>query len=330
MSVSVWRPSASLAVLRARAAIMARVRQFFAERNVLEVETPLLAQASVTDPHIISIPAAYRALGAAKEQVVYLQTSPEYAMKRLLAAGAGDIYQITKAFRQGEVGPLHNPEFTLLEWYRLGFDHHQLMDEVAALIGQIIAATDVPRFKYGDMFKQYVGVDPYCATMTELKECVRQQGIHVHLSSQDVSDQTECNFWLDVLFTHCVEPYFSQEGPVFLYDFPSTQAGLAKIRDEKGTRVASRFELYFKGIELANGFHELQDADEQRARFEKDLAYRALRGIVSMPVDERFLAALTQGLPDCAGVALGIDRLVMLVLEQHSIADVLSFDFARS
>jgi lysyl-tRNA synthetase class 2 len=314
-----WCPTASLAALKKRAAIYSQIRQFFAERSVLEVETPLMSYATVTDPHIISIPATFKTIGSSKEQIVYLQTSPEYAMKRLLAAGSGSIYQITKAFRQGEIGRLHNPEFTMLEWYRLGFDHHQLMDEMDALLSLILQTPAAERMTYGNAFEQYVGVNPHLATIDELQSIVKKHAIPF--------DHTmEKNGWLDLLFTHCIEPHLGKDRPFFMYDFPASQAALAKIRLENPP-VASRFEVYFKGVELANGFHELQDATEQRRRFEANQIYRNEYHLPSIPLDENFLSALEHGLPECAGVALGLDRLILLTLNAEKIADVLSFAF---
>lgn len=316
--------AATIDRLKQRAAYLARVREFFSLRGVLEVETPVLSHATVTDPHIISISAEYKAIGQTDSIRCYLQTSPEYAMKRLLAAGSGPIYQLTKAFRQGEVGRLHNPEFTMLEWYRPGFDHHQLMDELDALVQAVFAFPKVKRLSYADVFATYLNINPHQATITELMQCATQHGISF------VGDgQHEINVWLDLLFTHVIEPYFANEQPVFMYDFPVSQAALAKIRPENPP-VASRFELYYKGVELANGFHELQNPIEQRTRFERDLQYRQEHHIPLVPIDERFLAALESGLPDCAGVAVGVDRLMMLACNAMSIAEVLSFSFDKA
>ncbi len=315
-----WQPTASLTILGQRAKILSRIRAFFAEHDVLEVETPLLSHATVTDSHIMSITAPFKKIGSEKEDICYLQTSPEYAMKRLLAAGAGSIFQITKAFRQGEVGRLHNPEFSMLEWYRLGFDHHALMDEMDQLLQAVLQLPPATRMSATQVYQHYLGINPHSASIEALKTCAKH---HIELLPDMQDDK---NSWLDLLFTHCIEPYLGQDAPFFLYDFPISQAALAKIRQEDPL-VASRFEMYFKGVELANGFHELQDAVEQRKRFEKELAYRKQYHLAEVPMDERFLAALQYGLPDCAGVALGIDRLIMLALNCESIADVMSFAF---
>jgi lysyl-tRNA synthetase class 2 len=311
-----WQPSASIQVLKSRAQIIARIREFFLQRDVLEVETPLLSHGTVTDPYVYGIPVI------SDKKILFLQTSPEYAMKRLLAAGSGSIFQISKAFRQDDNGKLHNPEFTMLEWYRVGFDHHQLMDEMDALLQLILQCEIAERVTCKELYEKYAGVNPHAATVDELSRCANEK---IQLAAE-ISDR---NTWLELLFMHCIAPNIGHDRPLFLYDFPVSQAALAKIRNEKPP-VASRFEVYFKGIELANGFHELSDAKEQRNRFEKDLALRAHQGLSKVPIDENFLAALQQGLPDCAGVALGVDRLVMLALGKKSLAEVISFSFERA
>ncbi len=320
--MSTWQPTATLDTLKKRADIIAAIRKFFFERAVLEVDTPLLSHATVTDPHVVGIPAIFKQNGAALEEPVYLQTSPEYAMKRLLAAGSGPIYQICKAFRQGDVGRVHNPEFTMLEWYRPGFDHHALMNEMDALLQTILQTPAAERLSYHEAFQKFVGINPHVATTQELIHCTTQFGIDF----REEKKTDDRNLWLDLLLTHCIESRIGQDRPAFLYDFPITQAALAKIRFEENPPVASRFEVYFKGLELANGFHELQNAKEQRARFENDLINREQ----PVPIDERFLAALEAGLPDCAGVALGVDRLIMLALDYHSIEDIVSFSFENA
>jgi len=313
-----WRPSASINNLRVRARLLARIREFFASRDIMEVETPLLFPATVTDPHIGSIPAHFKKIGSRTPQILYLQTSPEYAMKRLLASGSGSIYQISKAFRQGEIGRHHNPEFTMLEWYREGFDHHALMNDVDAFLQEILTTPQAKRFTVQQVFENYLHVNPHQASVLELTDIALQNNIFYQKNEDK-------NAWLDILFTHCIEPHLGKEVPIFLYDFPCSQAALAKIRSEENPPVASRFEVYFKGIELANGFHELQDPSEQRKRFEKDLQIRQQKGLERVPIDEQFLAALEAGLPDCAGVALGIDRLMMLATSMDAISKVISF-----
>ena len=318
-----WQPTATLERLQQRAHIIHTIRQFFAERGVMEVETPLMSHYTVTDPHVVGIPAIYSEIGSDVEKRMYLQTSPEYAMKRLLAMGSGSIYQICKTFRQGEVGRLHNPEFTMLEWYRLGFDHHALMDEMDALLQATLKSAPAERLSYGEVFQQQLGFNPHNVTVAELASVAKQQSIQLAgtLPNRDA--------WLDLLWTHCIEPVVGQERPLFLYDFPVSQAALAKIR-QTNPPVASRFEVYFKGIELANGFHELQDVDEQAARFATDQAFRKQQGFPDKAIDPRFLAALQNGLPDCAGVALGVDRLIMLALGCKRVSEIVSFAFEQA
>lgn len=317
-----WEPSASLAVLRQRANILKMIRDFFAKQNVMEVETPLMCHTSVTDPFIQSIPALFQSQSF-EESRYYLQTSPEYAMKRLLAAGSGAIFQIGKAFRQGEIGRYHNPEFTMIEWYRPGFDHHQLMNDVDALLQLVLHTPAAERISYADIFMLHLHVNPHFATIDELITCARDKNISI------IGDIHDRDTWLQLLMSEYIEPRISLEKPCFIYDFPASQAALARIQPGNPP-VASRFEVYFKGIELANGFHELQDANEQRHRFEKNRAARKDLGLHDILIDKFFLAALTHGLPDCSGVALGIDRLIMLATHSKQIADVLSFDFKRA
>lgn len=317
-----WQPSASIAYLKKRAMIIKTIRDFFAKRNVMEVETPLFCHTSVTDPFIQSIPALFQATSHAKEARYYLQTSPEYAMKRLLAFGCGDIYQITKAFRQGEVGRFHNPEFTMLEWYRLNFDHHDLMNEMDILLQTVLAITPAKRIRYGELFQQFVSINPHNTSISELEHCAQRLNIKTESPIADIDT------WLDIIMSHYIEPNMNHDTAWFIYDFPISKAALSRIKPGN-PQTASRFEVYYKGIELANGFHELQNANEQRLRFEKNLMARKEMQLNLLPIDEFFLAALEKGLPDCAGVALGIDRLVMLALNANSIKDVISFDFSR-
>lgn len=311
-----WHPSASFDSLKARAEILTQIRYFFKERNVFEVETPLLSHSTVSDPHIATIWASHQ------HTRLYLQTSPEYAMKRLLAAGSGSIFQICKAFRNGDIGARHNPEFTLLEWYQVGFDHHALMNEMDELLQYILKTKSADRISCEELFQSFLKLSPHTSTLEELKHALKKEVNYSH----EKMDRNTC---LELLFTHCIEPYIAKEHPLFLYDFPISQAALAKIRLENPP-VASRFEVYFKGLELANGFHELQDAVEQRARFEKDLQYRQKNNLPIAALDENFLAALNHGLPPCAGVALGVDRLVMLALGANQIGDVISFRFEQA
>lgn len=317
-----WQPSASIETLRARAKILNLIRNFFSERDVLEVETPLIGHTSVTDPFIESIPVFCKTAALQAPTQYYLQTSPEYAMKRLLASGSGAIFQITKAFRQEELGRFHNPEFTMLEWYRPQFDHHALMDEVDELLQFILKTERASRYTYQQLFEKFFAINPHTATSNELMNCASEQKISVATQIHDRDT------WLQLLMSHCIEPTLGETAPCFVFDFPATQAALARI---KGTdpAIASRFEVYFHGIELANGFHELQDVHEQRQRFLKNNDERQNLHLSTLPIDEFFLASLAYGLPDCAGVALGIDRLIMLATKSLTISEVISFDFLR-
>jgi lysyl-tRNA synthetase class 2 len=315
-----WRPSASHEALHGRARLLARIRAYFAEAGVLEVETPLLSRAAVTDPNLESIATAPSALG---EPQHYLNTSPEFAMKRLLAAGSGAIYQICKAFRAGEAGRLHNPEFTLLEWYRPGFDHHRLMDEVAELVKYLAPQQDefsaMEKLTYAGCFQTCLGIDPLTVTVSELLACARAHGLgEVGLDTDDRDG------WLDLLMSHAIQPQLGRGKLTFVHDYPASQAALARLLpDDK--RVAARFELFMAGVEIANGFHELRDPREQRARFEADLHKRRQQGQAVVPMDENLLAALQAGLPDCAGVALGLDRLQMVLMGANSLKAVIAF-----
>ena len=319
-----WRPGASLDTLRLRARMLAGIRAFFAARGVLEVETPVLSRAAVPDPAIEPLRSRYTGPGAAHGQVLYLHTSPELAMKRLLAAGSGPVYQLARVFRDAEAGPRHNPEFSLLEWYRPGFDHHALMDEVEALVVTLLPGTAAARrFSYRELFLELAGIDPFTAGVDELAACARAAGLQ---PSPALAAQAR-NGWLDLLLTHVIEPRLGA-GLVFVYDYPADQAALARVRPGEPP-LAERFELYLDGIELANGFHELTDAAEQRARFEADNARRLARGLAPLPVDARFLVALEAGLPACAGVALGFDRLVMAAAGLADIDAALAFSLRR-
>ena len=314
-----WTPSATLAVLQTRARILARIRAFFEAQGVLEVETPSLSRAANPDPHIDSL--AVPMAGGTR----WLHTSPEFPMKRLLAAGSGHIYQLARVFRAGEAGRRHNPEFTLLEWYRVGWDHHRLMDEVEALLCAVLDGHVAParRLTYRDAFREAADLDPFAATITDFRACAERHGI----AAPDLGDDADA--WRDLLLTHVVEPALPPRTPVFIHDWPASQAALARIRDGDPP-VAERFELFWQGMELANGYHELTDPDEQRRRFAAENRRRAENGQPVMPVDERLLAALEHGLPDCAGVALGFDRLVMIAAGEDDIRQVLTFDWARA
>ena len=319
-----WKATASVENLRARAEFFARIRRFFIERDVMEVETPLMTSAAVSDPYIDTIECRYHPLPGQQEQPRYLQSSPEYAMKRLLASGSGAIYQICKAFRNGEYGKRHNPEFSMLEWYRPGFDHHRLMDEVEALVTPLLGLTACQRINYGDLFKQYLNIDPYTATAIELATVARQ---YIDLEMEDDNRDN----WLNLLMSHVIEPQLADQGGVFIYDYPASQAALSRVMtNSAGQSVACRFELFVAGIELANGYFELTDAAEQARRFEKDIAQRKSEGLPIRPTDNLLVEALENGIPECAGVAMGLDRLVMLALGTEQISDVIALPFERA
>ncbi len=306
-----WQPTAQISALKVRAEFYQKIRAFFAARQVLEVETPLMATCAVTDPYIKAF-----SVGAK-----YLQTSPEYAMKRLLAAGSGSIYQICKAFRQEEAGNFHNPEFTMIEWYRLGFDHIQLMDETDKLIQLLLECGPAQRISYHDLFMQKLGINPHNTSIDSLQSCAQQQGINL---TDAVIANLSTTDWLQLIMSHVLEPQLIGSTPWFIYDFPAAQAALAKVIPGE-ISVAARFEVYMQGIELANGYYELQDPQEQENRFAQDLTVREQQQLNYMAPDVRLVAALQAGFPACAGIALGLDRLLMIKLQATSIADVLTF-----
>ena len=317
--MSQWQPTASMETLKQRAAILSQIRAFFSERQVLEVETPVMSNGTVTDVHLHAFSTQFISPLTPDNKLLYLQTSPEYAMKRLLCAGSGPIFQITKAFRNEEAGRNHNPEFSMLEWYRPGFDHHQLMDEMDAFLQHILQCEAASRITYQQAFEVHLNIDPLTADLQQLIDCCLANGLDTFAESE-----TDIDTLLQLLFCECIEPKIGQETPAMVFDFPASQAALARL-DAKDPRVANRFEVYFKTIELANGFYELADPQEQADRFADDNRKRQSMGLPSLPVDNFFLEGLRHGLPDCSGVALGIDRLVMLALDKSRIQDVLAF-----
>ncbi|MEH0833902.1 elongation factor P--(R)-beta-lysine ligase [Pectobacterium cacticida] len=319
-----WQPSASVANLLKRASIIAAVRGFFTDRGVLEVETPAMSQATVTDVFLSPFQTRFVGPGAADGMTLYLMTSPEYHMKRLLAAGSGPIFQLCRSFRNEEAGRHHNPEFTMLEWYRPHYDMYRLMNEVDDLLQQILDCEGAEMLSYQQAFLRHLEIDPLSVDKTQLREAAEKLGLGDIANREDDRDAL-----VQMLFTFGVEPNIGRDKPAFVYHFPATQASLAEISSEDH-RVAERFEVYFKGIELANGFRELTDADEQRQRFEQDNRKRAARGLPQQPIDENLLAALRHGLPECAGVALGIDRLIMLALGAETLGDVIAFTVDRA
>jgi len=276
----------------------------------------MLSSAGATDLNIDSMTTHS---GIDQNQTLYLHTSPEYAMKRLLAAGSGSIYQLCKVFRYGEQGKQHHPEFTMLEWYRLGFDHLELMDEVDELIRQLLndslKLSPTIRWTYQQAWQQIINIDPFSVSIEELQAFAQKQNIEV------VGPVSDKDAWLQLIMSFCIEPVLPKDTPIFIYDYPASQAALAKVRNET-LPVAERFELYINGMELANGFHELTETDEQRQRFEADNQKRKIAGKDTIPVDEGLLAALPH-LPACAGVALGLDRMMMLITGEKDILQVI-------
>ena len=311
-----WQPTASMARLKARADLLQNIRTYFSSQQVMEVETPILSSAGNTDPEINSI---------RTQSGNYLRTSPEFALKRLLAAGSGDVYELGRVFRAGESGRYHNPEFTMLEWYRAGYNYHQLMDEVATLVricgqGKFDKWRE-ERFSYTQLFLQHLDIDPFTADEQTLSACAKKNGI----------DDIELNRkqWLDLLISLVFQPALPEKCLTFVYDFPQDQAALARIRPGSPP-LAERFELYLGRTELANGYQELTDATEQQQRFEAENDKRHKRGQEVYELDQHLISALQHGLPECAGVAMGVDRLLMAIDELDSIDDVTAFPYSRA
>ena len=314
-----WKPGASLEILKTRARVLQSIRAFFAARDVLEVETPILSKSAITDPQLESFVTQFN------QANYYLHTSPEFYMKRLLASGTGDIFQIARVFRVDEQGRNHNPEFCMLEWYRLGFDHHALMDEMEELIKNIFSEiqgnVSFERISYQQAFQNKLGIDPLESDAKQLQQCVRDNNISIP-RGMDIDNK---DMWLDWLMVMSIGPSFSKNGFTFLYDYPASQAALARL-SENDSRVAHRFELFAGELELANGFYELTDADEQSVRFTNENRLREQRGQKTMPIDQLLLDALKAGMPECSGVAIGLDRLLMVLTQKKHIRDVISFE----
>lgn len=318
-----WQPSCSLEQIKARAETYARVRAFFQVRDVMEVETPIMSASTASDPYLASVSLF---AGYDEHELSYLHTSPEFPMKRLLAAGSGDIYQICKTFRKHEFGQRHNPEFSMLEWYRQGFNLDDLMAEVFALISEVLPQTRALEIlSYREAFGRYLALDPFSCDSAELSRLCLE-----HCSYE--GPVLERDAYLDLLLSHQIEPHLGQgDKATFLWAYPASQAALAEtLVDEDGNHVAMRFELYLNGLEIANGYQELTDAIEQRRRFEFDNAQRREMGIEEIPLDEHLIAALASGMPACSGVALGLDRLLMVHANTSKIQDVLAFPFDRA
>jgi lysyl-tRNA synthetase class 2 len=312
-----WRPGASRHAVESRARLLATIREFMAARGVLEVETPILGQAGSSDPNIAN-------LSTDSVRKRYLRTSPEYALKRLLASGLEHIFELGRVFRAGERGRWHNPEFTMLEWYRTGLGYRELAEEVLDLVRACSTAAcdgwETHRFGYRDLFVERVGLDPYHCSESELAHCAAERGI--------VSGPIDHSQWLDLLFAQVVQPALPGESFTIVRDFMPEQAALARIRADDPP-VAERFEVFMGQMELANGYQELTDPDEQMRRFQHENRLRELRGESTVPMDTRLIAALRHGLPECSGVALGVDRLLMAILKLDHIEAVLAFDAGR-
>jgi elongation factor P--(R)-beta-lysine ligase len=315
-----WQPAASFDIIKSRARLLNQIRTFMAQRGVLEVETYLLGHTTVTDTNIHSFTTRLQHPGSVETEELFMQSSPEYAMKRLLAAGSGAIYQITRVFRNGEIGRLHNPEFTMLEWYQPGYDHQRLMDELGALLRHLQFGP-ASRRTYADVFREKMQIDPHRCDLEGLNAMAHNNGLHREDNNRSVL--------LDYLFSHCIVPALGVGQPEFIYNYPASQAALARL-SETDPPVAERFELFIDGMEIANGFHELCDAEEQRNRFNLDNVRRQAAGQPTCPVDEKFLAALTAGLPDCSGVAVGLDRLLMTIHHCAAIRETLAFPVDRA
>lgn len=307
-----WQPSANIDMLKARAKLYRLIRDFFEARGVLEIDTPVLSLSGTVDPFIESL------VTEVCDKQYFLQTSPEFFLKRLLADHSGDIYSLGKVFRQGELGSKHHPEFTLLEWYRVAWNEHQLMDEVETFIRLLMPDVEIKKNSYRDLLATHLNIDPHSISLKDLRRLVKK---NIDISF-DLFDKSAC---FDLLMTHCVEPKMPK-GLLFVYDYPADQAVLARLGDnEQGQMVARRFEAYLNGMELANGYCELTDPIEQEKRFEKDVKYRQKNNLQRVPYDKKLVAALESGMPECAGVALGVDRLLMVLNEKSTINEVLSF-----
>jgi len=313
-----WQPSCSITLIQLRAELLRKIRDFFYAQHVLEVETPILCQYAGTDPYLDFFTTCRGSGG------LFMQTSPEFAMKRLLAAYRGSIYQITKAFRQGESGRFHNPEFSMLEWYRVGFNLQQLMDDIESLLMPLLSgdvfSQHTCRLSYSDVFQRYTGLNPLLFKVEEFQKVAVQKGL---IDAQALC-KTDHATWLDYLFTCLVQPHLGENSLTLVYDYPSCLPSLARTKKDNPLLV-ERVEVFLQGMEIGNGYFELSDATEQEARFDKDIVIRTKNGAAKVEKDSRFLAALQSGLPDCSGVAIGLDRLLMIISQATHINDVLTF-----
>lgn len=320
-----WQPNCSIELLHYRANLLQSIRQFFAQRQVLEVETPLLSQTIGTDPQLDFFTTFYNT--PPQQQKLYLQTSPEFAMKRLLASGSGSIYQICKAFRNGEAGRFHNPEFTLLEWYRIGFNLEQLMDEVEELINTLFndSLQKNERYDYASLFKNYTGLNALVFSYEDY--C--NYAITNNIAEAITICEHNHPLWLDFIFSHQVQPFLGQNSLCLVHGYPACQSSLARLNADNPL-ITDRVEIFINGVECGNGFYELNDATEQLQRFESESLYRKQTGQELVTADMRLINALQAGLPDCSGIAIGLDRLLMLLTNHAKIDEVLSFALSRA
>ncbi|WP_191601260.1 EF-P lysine aminoacylase EpmA [Marinomonas algicola] len=313
-----WQPSADIITLKKRAALFSKIRHFFDKKNIMEVDTQMLSLASISDPHIEALTLSTNVQG--EPIPYYLQTSPEFAMKRLLCAGSGCIYQLGKVFRAEDRSRRHSIEFTMLEWYRVGLDHWQLMDEIEQLLNVLMEGQPVKceRQSYQAAFEDVLSINPHTVALTTLQQMAHE---HTGYGLEEMDRDT----LLELLFSHVIEKKIGLELPCFVHSYPASQAALAQKITQDGKLVAARFELYWKGMELANGYYELTDSIEQGKRFSDDVSQRKQLQLPNRQVDERLIAALEQGLPNCSGVALGVDRLLMLLCNIEHIDQVIPF-----
>lgn len=312
-----WHPSASIKTLKRRAELISKIRAFFDTRSYMEVTTPIMAPYGVTDIYLENLSLAFQ------KQTYFLQTSPEYHMKRLLAAGSGSIYQLSTVFRDDELGRWHNPEFTMLEWYRLGFRMQDLIQEVDSFLQEILQCPPLIRKSYKELFIHYADIDPFEASLASLRACCAHYGLADTLAESE----TDRDQYLFLIMSCVIEPAMKEEkAPIAVYHFPPSQAALARVENGLSLRV----EIYYKGIELANGFEELNEASEQSKRFEQDNLLRKQKGLAVKPVDKRLITALEQGFPECSGMALGVDRLLALALDLPSVSEVMAFALSRA
>ncbi len=315
---SSWQPDASLQIIKQRASLLRKIRDFMDTREIIEVDTPQLSHYGISDPYIQSLTTTRT---VEKDTLLYLQTSPEFCMKRLLAAGSGSIYQIAHVFRDEESGPCHSTEFTMLEWYRVGFDYYRLMDEVDALLAHIGLQTSA-KMTYAEAFMQTVHIDPHSVVTKALAALCRQWGWDTAVDDRHAM--------LDFIFSTVVIKNINTATPLIIYDYPACMAALATLKQAESIIVSERFELFINGMEIANGFNELTDAAEQRKRFEADLMARRDKQLREVPIDRKLLAALHSGLPECAGIAVGIERLLMVLSGKEDISEVSTYTLANN